>query len=229
MSYSCFRSTFSGLLAVEFDGDVTVDEGCSLTVTGVSDLAGPPQQFVCKSDMTLGTHTGSATNMYVNKVEVAVTGTLTVDTQASINGDGRGYASGLGPGAGKSCTSACGGEGAGHGGLGGAGYQTSGLTAQYDSILFPREPGSGGGRTNNGVAPNGGGALVVLSDTLVLRGRLSMIGLSGVLTSSEGCCSLKRYLHSSISSQSPSLTTFSFPLDYWWRCGWINSRADARH
>ncbi len=100
-------ATFSGLTSTQFDESVSIAAGCSLSLTGISSLDGPAQQFHVGGNMTVGTHSGDATVLYVDKVALNVSGILTVDTQATINGGGNGYASNAGPGAGASCSGTC--------------------------------------------------------------------------------------------------------------------------
>lgn len=79
------------------------------------------------------------------KVDLSVTN---IDIQGDISLSGKGYAPGIGPGAGDSVlfSTSSGGGGGGYGGRGGNGndaYFNGGST--YDSITNPSQPGSGGG------------------------------------------------------------------------------------
>lgn len=68
---------------------------------------------------------------------------IQLHTSSLLTARGRGYGSTNGPGAGVS--SLRGGSGGGHGGTGGRGYATK-VGVAYDSVTYPREYGSGGGR-----------------------------------------------------------------------------------
>jgi len=85
---------------------------------------------------------------------------LTVENGAAISGDGLGYPSHDGPGAGTS--SAVYGGGASHGGYGGNGIQTPIVDGPGSTVLYgdPRAPvdlGSGGGMAAYAGAPGGAG------------------------------------------------------------------------
>ncbi|MBP7050814.1 MAG: hypothetical protein KBE65_07355 [Phycisphaerae bacterium] len=112
-----------------YDGaDVTVD-GCLLTIDGAHSFSA----FAVVNG-------GSVTHSLAGYLSLTITGDVIVEAGASINVDGKGYASGSGPGKGSNGSNA---GGAGHGGTGGKGSAAGG--AVYDLLDDPSMAGSGGG------------------------------------------------------------------------------------
>jgi len=112
-----------------YDGtDVTVD-GCMLTIDGAHGFS--------NFEIVNG---GSVTHSPSAGLLLAISGDMAVEAGASISVDGKGYASGSGPGRGGNGSNA---GGAGHGGKGGNGSAAGG--GVYDSLDDPSMPGSGGG------------------------------------------------------------------------------------
>jgi hypothetical protein len=123
------------------------------------------------------THTGnSTTNAY--RVSVTVGGAFTLETNAVIDVDARGYGEQYGPGS-LPWVEAWGGprDGGAHGGVGGyAGYPTN-QTRTYDSVLAPWMPGSGaGGRGGTG----GGAVWLAVTGPATVDGTITANG-SGLL------------------------------------------------
>lgn len=114
-------------------------------------------------------------------------GTTVIDAGSSIDGNGKGFASDSGPGAGTiSLTGSYGGAGAGHGGRGAdAGPLAGGAT--YDSAGLPEIAGSGGGSFIGTAGGAGGGALRVTSvGAITLNGSISLNGRPGSSASGSG-------------------------------------------
>jgi hypothetical protein len=90
----------------------------------------------------------------------------------ALSADGRGFASGSGPGAGGSC-----GSGGGHGGKGGDATGCGGGPA-YDDPNLPRLPGSGGGSFGGGGGA-GGGAIELAAERIDLVSFITANGAQG--------------------------------------------------
>ena len=67
-----------------------------------------------------------------------------VDTDGEIDSASQGYPPGKGTGAGIEASGLSGGSGGSHGGLGGRGSVNNYASPAYDSVLIPRDFGSGG-------------------------------------------------------------------------------------
>jgi hypothetical protein len=121
-------------------------------------------------------------------VNFSFSGNATIQAGGGITGDGTGYSSEGGPGAGR--TSLGGGGGGGHGGLGAA--NPSGYGGAYDSLTSPTSMGSGGGNGSGsgGFGPyggKGGGAVrLTVTGTLVINGKISANGNNGDVNSGGG-------------------------------------------
>src|SRR3989338_8661001 len=98
------------------------------------------------------TITNGATLLFDGAVMLTATN-LTIDPTSSISSDGKGYAAGIGPGAGLSPTS-----GGSYGGEGGKGSAASSAST-YGSAIAPIDLGSGSGRSQYVVGNPGGGAI----------------------------------------------------------------------
>ena len=127
---------------------------------------------------------------------LTVTGNATVQAGGGIIADGRGYAGGSGPGAGKYYSTSYENIGGG-GGYGGYGASGGGTTSAYGGITYgsvtaPVDLGSGGGGNNSSQLPPtaggaGGGAIrLSVTGTLQVDGRISARGLAGTGPSAGG-------------------------------------------
>src|SRR5262245_52870763 len=107
--------------------------------------------------------------------EGTIAGGVTIDATSSINADGRGFGSDMGPGKGSP-----GNAGAGGGGYGGAGGKGNGGIGgnSYGDVFAPILFGSGGGGDSNGATGGkGGGALhLTITGSLQVEGRISADG-----------------------------------------------------
>jgi len=155
-----------------YDGaDVTVDS-CMLTIDGAHGFS--------NFEVVNG---GAVTHSPSAGLVLTISGDVVIEAGASINVDGKGYASGSGLGRGENGSNAGGG---GHGGKGGDGSAAGG--AAYDVVDNPSMPGSGGGvgiyRPYWGsyyAAGGAGGGLVQISvdGELRLEGVISANGANG--------------------------------------------------
>ena len=113
--------------------------------------------------------------------------TTLIDAGSSIDGNGKGFGSDAGPGAGTiSLTGTYGGAGAGHGGRGAnAGPLAGGAT--YGFAEIPEIAGSGGGSFIGTPGGAGGGALRIISTgAITLNGSIAMNGRPGTSASGSG-------------------------------------------
>src|ERR1039457_4142984 len=85
------------------------------------------------------------TPLIAEGLSLTVAGDVMVAQEGMINTDGKGYAGGAGPGAGRSAGNPLSGSGAGHGGYGGQSGALDGVGMANDSIWQPVSLGSGGG------------------------------------------------------------------------------------
>ena len=131
-----------------------------------------------------------------NPIIITVTGNATIQAGGGIIADGAGYASNLGPGAGKYAlfASAYTGGGGGYGGFGAAG---GGPTANggppYGPVMEPVDLGSGGGCSpveigapGSGAGAGGGAIRLNVTGVLMLDGRISADGSPGIAEGSGG-------------------------------------------
>jgi hypothetical protein len=124
-------------------------------------------------------------------VPVTVQSDAIVDAGGGIISDGRGFAPGLGTGAGRTVFSknVYTGGGAGYGGPGGPSAYGAGGGISYGAIHQPNSLGSGGGSGNPQGAPGGagGGSLqLAVNGTLTVNGRISADGWPGKSPDSGG-------------------------------------------
>jgi hypothetical protein len=123
----------------------------------------------------------------VNKLDIRITGTLTVDATSRIDATGRGFLGGGKPGnpfngspfdsSGMTVgfqRGSMGRSGGGYGGLGGASGEGVPNTV-YGDFRSPNEPGSGGA-SFAGQAGNGGGLIRIVAQTLQLDGMIKADG-----------------------------------------------------
>ena len=116
---------------------------------------------------------------------------ITVQSNGSINSNGKGYGSSTGPGEGPDGSGSYHeGAGAGHGGLGGVGYGVIGSGTSYGDFTNPTTLGSGGGISSTYLGGAGGGAVKINATTsMVLNGILSANadnGIGATMTASGG-------------------------------------------
>ncbi len=130
--------------------DITLQDTGTTLETGVTALSVDNSLFV-----------GGTSLLTLNGATQVNAANITVETNAAISADGKGYAAGLGPAAGTT-----GYVGGSHGGIGG-----NNEALPYGSAVAPVEMGSGG----SGAA--GGGAIrMIVSGTLTVDGRISANG-----------------------------------------------------
>jgi len=96
-------------------------------------------------------------------------GSIHIHKGGSLNADGQGFSFLLGPGAGSGDR-----RGSGYGGAGAGRTHSSHLGWPYGSALVPTALGSGGGRRD--WSSNGGGAVRIAAESIVVEGRLSSSG-----------------------------------------------------
>ncbi|MCP4381711.1 MAG: hypothetical protein GY798_09915, partial [Hyphomicrobiales bacterium] len=137
------------------------------------------------SNNSLLTHPGATTT---DEYSLAInTTTLTIDTSSSIDVTGKGYLGGNSGGnsgnyartIGNTTTGGSFQSSAGsYGGLGGK-YSTQPVNAVYGNLYNPNELGSGGGGDNGNSGGNGGGLVRIVTNDIVLNGRISANGGDG--------------------------------------------------
>jgi hypothetical protein len=115
-------------------------------------------------------------------IDLTVTGNMTVHTDGRVSVDGKGYAPGTGPGAGKGGTNY--GSGAGHGGAGGSSNNEHGCGASEGAVYgHPNQPasfGSGGGQGYAKAGGAGGGtARLTVGGVLKVDGAVTADGCEG--------------------------------------------------
>jgi hypothetical protein len=117
------------------------------------------------------------------KINLTITGNLTVDASGEINVDGLGYVAASGPGRPIGSTGTY--DGAAYGGVGGDDqFDSPGATASstYGSITAPTNIGSGGS-----TAGSGGGAIqITVSGATTVNGTISANGANGGSTDRTG-------------------------------------------
>lgn len=174
--------------AIKSGGDVLIYKGAGLTQNST-------QQLRITGDWTMMsgsslTHVAHASATLTSEVWIDVSGTFDLQAGSSITVSSQGYAGGAanggdgfgpGPGLGDSATSG-GGSGAGHGATGGVGGTSTGGAA-YDSFTDPVDAGSGGGggdfASGTNVGGAGGGVVRLSAGTLLLNGRVDVLGATG--------------------------------------------------
>jgi len=138
------------------DHDVVIPSGITVTNTGLA------TSYINSLTIT-GTLT-HATNVAteVNKINLNITGSMTVAAGGAVNVNGKGYGFnaasttiGYGPGASP------GRAGASHGGQGASSYDYTASTVTYGSVTNPVNCGSGCPGRSAGQGSNGGGAIIL--------------------------------------------------------------------
>ena len=125
-----------------------------------------------------------------NSFHLILSGDLTVEPGASIDGNGRGLGAGSGSGAGGAGSYRRGGGGGGYGCAGGAGGGSNGTTAggsAYGSAAAPVDRGSGGGTGTGGAngAAGGGRVRVTVGGTAHVDGTVRADGSGGTTAGNE--------------------------------------------
>ena len=125
------------------------------------------------------THSPDPDGQLGNRLDLTITGDLTVDAGGRISVDGQGYGARSGPEAGQNDPyHNVHGSGGGHGGVGGECTPTASGGGVYGSVTEPDEFGSGGGNNTNGGA--GGGVVdITVVGTFELNGEVSADGADG--------------------------------------------------
>ena len=151
---------------------LTVGNGATVTVGGGSQVITTATLHVTGT-MTAQSinNTGQVNGQWAGQGVKIVAGTAVIDPGASINADGQGYLTTVGPG---SVPNAIGNNlGGSYGGAGGG--QSSSTT--YGSASFPTDLGSGGGISYGGGGGSGGGAIELdVIGTLTNNGTISANG-----------------------------------------------------
>lgn len=149
--------------------------------------------LVVADSMTLSTNstiTHKATGLNgAERLDLVVTGALSVDVSSKIDVSGRGYLGGwqggnnvnAGRTIGNTATGgSTSGNGGSYGGLGGVSTWTGSSSASYGNVQQPGEVGSGGGTISGNGYPggNGGGLVKLTTGSLILNGSILANGSS---------------------------------------------------
>ena len=174
------RSGTNTLIQVGNSADVTVSGGAVGMVSGSLTI----RNLVLVSGSRL-------TTMNPTQPLTLTVSSATIQSGASLLLDGLGFPARSGSGYGGTYTSGITtwGSGAGHGGYGGfSGYTSAYPGMYYGNPTAPNKPGSGGGGVvSTNVAGAGGGVLrMTVTDALVLDGRISANGTSGLFAGGGG-------------------------------------------
>ncbi|MCL5775207.1 MAG: hypothetical protein M1333_03280, partial [Patescibacteria group bacterium] len=147
--------------------------------------------FVISGILTHSRNTMATTgtpSLLLYKLDWQVNGNLTINTNGSINVDGRGYENAGGPGAGVTYTLSCcgGGGGGGYGGIGASAGAAGG--SFYGSLTAPTDLGSAGGSSGGtlGNAPGGGAVIFNVTGTSTLNGSISSKGVIRLYGNDDG-------------------------------------------
>ncbi len=176
ITYSSLDWSTKGIITDNGGTFALLSGGGSLTVPETAKLfANTARTF---TDMTINgtlTHSNNR-NTEVYKMNLTVSGDVTVGQYGSINVTGRGYGIGYGPGAPTtSSTQYYYNSGGGFGGAGGAGKDNASAGSTYGSLEQPTSIGSSGGRYGNYTyqyLPGAGGGAVKLT----IAGTLTVTG-----------------------------------------------------
>jgi len=168
-----------------YEGQAIVVSNCTLTVNGTHSFAS-----LLMTNGAVLTHTAASAGETNNRIQLVISGDMTVSAGSRVEVSGLGWGAASGPGAGTTDGWANG-DGAGHGGMGGYGNRT--VTAiwgglEYDQFTSPMQNGSGGGNgvTGSGVvggAPGGAGGGVIrliVNGTLTVNGQIATDGNPGI-------------------------------------------------
>ncbi len=172
---------------LEYD-TLTLENGAVLTVDGgstisVTNLTLQSSSTLYLKGANIDGRVGGTTGTWEGKGVAILADNLRVETGSVINADGQGYTAGSfrdgnGPGGGKSGAWYPSGGGA-HGGAGGSANGAGGNI--YDDPIWPTQPGSAGGTSDNGTFyGHGGGAIQIhVKNQFYLDGRVTASGLFG--------------------------------------------------
>jgi len=122
--------------------------------------------------------TFAATSSQVNKLDLTVTGQITVDSTSKIDVTGKGYSAGRTSGN-TTVGAAIGRAGGSYGGLGVVRGSSAPTNAVYGDYADPEDWGSGGGDVS------GGGLVRLHAGSLILEGQLLADGTSGSLANTD--------------------------------------------
>ena len=191
--------TLGGSAATTLRISTTIASGGALTVKNLSTLEQATTNQLQLGSVTVEpggklTHTANS-SAFVYSINLAVTGNFDLQTGATIDGTGRGYAKTQGPGAGQNgiwgTASGCAGGG-GHAGYGGNASSTRG-GVPYGALTDPLTAGSGGGDAGyfcgtpcgpGGMGGAGGGVVrLEVGGTLALAGTVDVSGVQGANSS----------------------------------------------
>jgi len=164
-----------------YEGQSIVVSNCTLTVQGPHTLA--------SLWLTAGavlTQAPPPAGEPDHRLDLTVTGDLTIDGTSRVDVNAKGFGPTAGPGAGMSSGSYP--SGGGHGGPGGDSYGGPLGGGSHDDLLAPTLAGSGGGDSLNfGTGGAGGGAIrLTVGGVLTVAGQLTANGESGKASSGAG-------------------------------------------
>ncbi|MFZ4575308.1 MAG: hypothetical protein ACOYN0_12975 [Phycisphaerales bacterium] len=181
-----FRSVLiSGRADCRFTDAVTVE--LDTTVQNSARLTFAPSDNVVLDDVTVA---GAGSTIFTpaqSRLDLFVGGDVTVGPGAAINGDGRGFPAGQGPGRGTASNNGgIGGAGGGYGGVGAAATPFAGGQS-YGSATQPFDLGSGGGSYVGNSAGAGGGAIrLAINGSLTVDGTITARGAQPPNSSGAG-------------------------------------------
>ncbi|MDD3647484.1 MAG: hypothetical protein PHS44_03220 [Candidatus Dojkabacteria bacterium] len=130
---------------------------------------------------------GFSWDISVTDFTLPATSKISTDALGYLGGTDAHY-NGYGPGGGIGCDAdSWGGTGGSHGGKGGGTNYGTSAPDPVGSERYPTDPGSGGGRTKQGIGSPGGGAVKIVADeTIEISGELSTDGGSNALDGPGG-------------------------------------------
>ncbi|MBU1022289.1 MAG: DUF2341 domain-containing protein, partial [Candidatus Margulisbacteria bacterium] len=170
MTLSANSFLFSSL-TMQNGGFISIESGSDLTFTDstFTTVASSLGSFTCADNISFNFVNSTINGIVIINNAVNVD----IDSNSSLNADGRGYAGQQGPGGSSS------GNGGSHGGEGGIDYggSTADTGPTYDDPFYPDQIGSGGG----GSTGSAGGGLIKIfaSGTVTHEGSIFARGLTG--------------------------------------------------
>ncbi|MDA8020340.1 MAG: Ig-like domain-containing protein [Thermoanaerobaculia bacterium] len=166
--YRFDRIEMLGDLELRSDDPIRVSDEHVIHGTVEADLING-HDLVLRSGSTL-THRPTTDSSSVQRLEISLSGRLTIESGAAIDVSAKGYRPNQTyPGE----TGSANGSGGSHLGLGGQ-FASSLPGSTYGSVYFPSEPGAGG--QNSGVGLAGGGVVLVEAAELVVDGAIRANG-----------------------------------------------------
>jgi hypothetical protein len=141
--------------------DVYIQSGHTITFTGTAAI--PINSLTITGTLTHAANTTSE----ANKINLNISGDLTIAAGGTINVDAMGYNAGQGPGAGNNGNR----PGGGHGGMGGVRVAGNTPATTYGSITNPVNLGSGGGDSKGA-----GAVILAVTGVATINGTISAIG-----------------------------------------------------